>query len=135
VVTVVAGVLERDGRVLICRRRADQPHPLKWEFPGGKLEAGESPPAALIRELREELGVESEPGSEMMRYEFAYQGTPPILLIFLSVTAWRGDIENKIFETILWERREALSAFDFLEGDARFLTALSAQAGGSVVRV
>ena len=60
--TVVAGVLERDGKILICRRRADQPHPLKWEFPGGKLETGESPAAALIRELREELGIESEAG-------------------------------------------------------------------------
>ena len=75
--TVVAGVLERDGKILICRRRADQPHPLKWEFPGGKLEAGESPEAALIRELREELGIESEAGSEIMRYEFAYPGSNP----------------------------------------------------------
>src|SRR5579863_7340304 len=123
--TVVAGVLELDAKILICRRRADQPHPLKWEFPGGKLEAGESPVAALIRELREELGIESEPGSELMRYEFAYPGKPPILLIFLSVTAWRGDIENKIFETIRWERHEALSAYDFLEGDARFLAAFT----------
>jgi len=134
VTTVVAGVLERDGNILIGRRRADQPHPLKWEFPGGKLEADESPAAALIRELREELGIESEAGPEIMRYEFAYPGKSPILLIFLSVSAWHGNIENRIFETILWEPRAALSAYDFLEGDARFLTALSAQAGGSVVR-
>jgi len=134
VTTVVAGVLERNGQILICRRRADQPHPLKWEFPGGKLEADESPAAALIRELREELGIESEAGIEIMRYEFAYPRKPPILLIFLNVTAWRGDIENRIFETILWQPRGALSAYDFLEGEAPFLTALSAQAGGSVVR-
>jgi 8-oxo-dGTP diphosphatase len=128
--TVVAGVLERDGMILICRRRADQPHPLKWEFPGGKLEHGESPDAALIRELREELGIESEAGSEIMRYEFAYPLKQPILLIFLEVTAWRGDVENGIFEATRWERPEALSAYDFLEGDAAFLTALSAEAGG-----
>ncbi len=123
--TVVAGVLQHDGKILICRRRADQPHRLKWEFPGGKLEAGESPQAALIRELREELGIESETGSEIMRYEFAYPGKQPILLIFLEVTAWRGDLENRIFDTILWERPEALADFDFLEGDARFLTAFT----------
>ena len=122
---MVAGVLERDGKILICRRRADQPHPLKWEFPGGKLETGESPDAALIRELREELGIESEAGSEVMRYEFTYPGKQPILLIFLEVTAWRGEIENRIFETILWERPDALSARDFLEGDAPFLTAFT----------
>jgi len=133
--TVVAGVLERDGTILICRRRADQPHPMKWEFPGGKLESGESPQAALIRELREELGIESEAGSEIMRYEFAYPEKQPILLIFLKVTEWMGNIENRIFETILWERPEVLSSHDFLEGDARFLAALSAQAEGSVVRV
>jgi 8-oxo-dGTP diphosphatase len=122
---VVAGVLQRDGRILICRRRADQPHPLKWEFPGGKLEPGESPETALVRELREELGIESEAGFEIMRYEFAYPGKQPIRLIFLEVTAWRGDIENRIFDTILWERPEALTAYDFLEGDAPFLTAFT----------
>ena len=123
--TVVAGVLKQDGKILICRRRADQPHPLKWEFPGGKLESGESPAVALIRELREELGIESEAGSEIMRYEFAYPGKPPILLVFLEVSAWRGNLENRIFETILWQRSEALAEYDFLEGDARFLAAFT----------
>jgi hypothetical protein len=60
-----------------------------------------------------------------MRYEFAYPGKQPILLIFLEVAGWRGEIENRIFETILWERREALAAFDFLEGDAPFLAAFT----------
>lgn len=123
--TVVAGVLERNGKILICRRRADQPHPLKWEFPGGKLESGESPETALVRELREELGIDSEAGPEIMRYEFSYPGKQPILLIFLEVTTWRGDIGNRIFETILWELPEALSTYDFLEGDAPFLAAFT----------
>jgi 8-oxo-dGTP diphosphatase len=123
--TVVAGVLRHHGRILICRRRADQPHPLKWEFPGGKLEAGESPESALARELREELGIESESGVERMRYEFAYPEKKPILLIFLEVENWQGEIENRIFEEILWESPEALSNFDFLEGDAPFLASLA----------
>jgi mutator protein MutT len=123
--TVVAGVLEHNGKILICRRRADQPHPLKWEFPGGKLEPGESPQEALIRELREELGIESEAGAEVMRYEFAYPDKQPILLIFIQVPAWHGNFENRIFETILWERPEALSIYDFLEGDAPFLAAFT----------
>ncbi len=49
---VVAAIIRRGGRILICRRSADQAHALKWEFPGGKVEAGESPPQALCRELR-----------------------------------------------------------------------------------
>jgi 8-oxo-dGTP diphosphatase len=123
--TVAAGVLERYGKILICRRRADQPHPLKWEFPGGKLETGESPETALIRELREELAVESEPGTEIARYEFAYPQKQPILLIFFRVSAWRGEIANLIFEAIQWVPREDLSAFDFLEGDAQFVAYLA----------
>jgi len=119
--TVVAGILERNGKTLICRRRAGGPHPLKWEFPGGKLEPGESPGQALTRELREELGIAAQPGAELMRYEFAYPGKDPILLVFLEAAGWTGTLENRIFETIVWESREALPIYDFLEGDARFL--------------
>jgi 8-oxo-dGTP diphosphatase len=120
--TVVAGVMKRNNRILICRRRADQPHALKWEFPGGKLEPGESPEQALVRELREELSIETMPGRELMRYEYAYPEKNPILLIFLEVTDWTGEIENRIFERMVWEQRDALPDYDFLEGDVRFLT-------------
>lgn len=123
--TVVAGILLHKGRILICRRRADQPHPLKWEFPGGKIEAGESPASALTRELREELGIESVAGAELMRYEFAYPEKQPILLIFLEVANWQGEIENRIFEEILWETPEAIATHDFLEGDEKFLAILT----------
>jgi 8-oxo-dGTP diphosphatase len=118
---VVAGVLEDGGRVLICRRRQDQPHPLKWEFPGGKLEPGETSEAALVRELREELGIDATAGPELMRYEFSYAGRKPILLIFRRVTTWRGRIRNLIFQEILWVPHEELANWDLLEGDARFL--------------
>jgi 8-oxo-dGTP diphosphatase len=119
--TVVAGILERDGYILICQRKADQAHPLKWEFPGGKVEPGESPEAALARELKEELGIESGPGSQIASYEFAYPGKNPILLMFLSVAEWRGDPENLIFERIVWEERRRLREYDFLDGDTPFL--------------
>jgi len=118
---VVAGVLRENGRILVCRRRGDQPHALKWEFPGGKVEAGETADAALIRELREELGIEAEPVREILRYEFTYPGKNPILLIFFEVGGWRGELENRIFETIEWAAPEHLGDYDFLEGDAAFL--------------
>ena len=114
-----------EGRILICQRRADQPHPLQWEFPGGKVEAGESPQAALTRELREELDIEAESGVEITRYEFAYPEKKPILLIFLRVPAWQGEPVNVIFETMRWEAAEALASYDFLEGDRPFLNARS----------
>jgi 8-oxo-dGTP diphosphatase len=122
---VVAGILKLDGelnaKILICRRRADQPHPLKWEFPGGKIEAGESPEAALVRELREELGIEAQTGRELSRYEFAYPGKNPILLIFIELAGWQGEIQNLIFEAVVWEEKANLRTYDFLEGDAPFL--------------
>jgi 8-oxo-dGTP diphosphatase len=118
---VVAAILELDAKILICRRRADQPHPLKWEFPGGKIEAGESPHAALVRELREELGIEAQAGRELTRYEFAYPGRNPILLIFIELAGWQGEIQNLIFEAVVWEEKANLRTYDFLEGDAPFL--------------
>ena len=72
---VVAGVIERDARILICRRRADaRHHPLKWEFPGGKVEPGEEPRAALARELGEELGIRAEIGEEIESFAYQYAG-------------------------------------------------------------
>jgi 8-oxo-dGTP diphosphatase len=120
-IIVVAGILEHEASILICRRRADQPHALKWEFPGGKVEPGETSAAALQRELREELGIVSGAATEISRYEFAYPGKDPILLIFLRVSAWKGEIENRIFEEIVWESRQRLPQYDFLEGDIPFL--------------
>ncbi len=119
--TVVAGVLAREGKILICQRRADQAHPLKWEFPGGKVEAGELPAAALVRELGEELGIEAGSPVEITRYEYSYPGKNPILLIFFRVTGWRGEIVNRIFEQMVWEGADRLGSYDFLEGDLPFL--------------
>ena len=120
----MAGILERDGRILICRRRLDQAHGGKWEFPGGKIEAGETPRAALVRELREELGIESEEGRELVRYEFAYPGKKPILLIFVAVAEWTGEVENRIFAEMVWAARGELALYDFLEGDVPFIAGL-----------
>src|SRR5262249_27748414 len=118
---VVAAILEREGRVLICRRRPEQSHPLKWEFPGGKVEAGETPAAALQRELAEELDIHALGSEEMARYEYSYPGKDPILLIFLRVSDFRGEPRNLIFHEMRWEPRSGLAAVDFLEGDRDFI--------------
>jgi 8-oxo-dGTP diphosphatase len=69
---VVAALLERGDRVLLSRRRADQSWPLRWEFPGGKVEPGESAEAALVREIREELGCVIRVGEmvEVLRHSY-----------------------------------------------------------------
>jgi 8-oxo-dGTP diphosphatase len=123
VTTVVAGVIERGDRILIAQRRADGAHPLKWEFPGGKVEGGESPEAALTRELQEELAIQAAVHDEITRYEFRYPGAAaPILLIFYRVLEFTGEPINLNFERIEWAPKSRLKDFDFLEGDADFLT-------------
>ncbi len=122
---VVAAVIERDGNVLICQRKHTDSHPLKWEFPGGKVEAGESPAAALQRELEEELAIQSRIGGEIARYEYRYDSRPPILLIFFRVTQFQGDVTNQVFEEIRWEKLAALPEYDFVEGDTEFVRKLA----------
>ena len=93
---VVAAILEREGRILICRRTPEQSHPLKWEFPGGKVERGETLPQALARELEEEVGIRGVSCEEMMRYEYTYPGKHPIRLIFFRVTEFESEPRKKI---------------------------------------
>jgi 8-oxo-dGTP diphosphatase len=123
---VVAAILEREGRILICRRTPEQSHPLKWEFPGGKIEPGETPHQALARELEEELGISGAAGEEIDRYQFAYPGKSPILLIFIRVQRYTGEPRNRIFHEIRWELPASLGSFDFLEGDRDFIRSLPA---------
>jgi len=127
-VQVVAAIIEREGRVLIGQRQAEQSHPLKWEFPGGKVEPGETPERALTRELEEELAIRNARGPEITRYEFAYPDKTPIALIFHRVTEFEGEPQNLIYREMRWEPRANLSAFDFLEGDRAFIQAFSAGA-------
>ena len=119
--TVAAAVIERGGQVLIAQRKRAGFHPLKWEFPGGKAEPGETPEAALVRELEEELGIAAIPGAEIMRYPYQYPDRAPILVIFYRVTQFSGEPQNLDFEQIVWAERKALGNYDFLEGDAEFL--------------
>ncbi len=125
--TVTAAVIEREGRILICRRRSDQDHAGKWEFPGGKLEAGEEPAAALLRELREELSIEARVDSEIERYRYEYPGRQPIELIFFRVTEFDGTPEYDQFAEVRWAERRDLPDFDFLDGDVDFVRRLAVQ--------
>jgi 8-oxo-dGTP diphosphatase len=125
VTTVVAAVIERDGRVLIAQRNNSGQHPLKWEFPGGKVESGESPEAAAIRELEEELGIQARIDREIGRYEYQYPGRSPILLIFFRVVEYEGEPRTLDFAQIRWESPERLRDYDFLEGDTDFIRGYS----------
>ena len=122
---VVAAIIERDGQVLIGQRKPGKWHALKWEFPGGKVEPDEAPAAALARELQEELGVSAEIGASVADYPYQYPGRSPILLIFFGVTRFTGEIQNREYHDLRWEKRERLPDYDFLEGDVDFVRFLA----------
>jgi 8-oxo-dGTP diphosphatase len=124
--TVTAAVIRRDGHILICRRRAQQDHAGKWEFPGGKLEPGETPALSLRRELQEELQIEAQIGKEIVSYEYAYPGRKPIRLTFFEVTEYSGNPDYSHFQEVRWADPEDLPTFDFLEGDVEFVKQLAA---------
>ena len=122
--TVVAAIIERSGRILIAQRKNLGYHPLKWEFPGGKVEPGEAPESAVIRELQEELGIAARVDRELMRYEYQYPGRSRILLIFYRVVDFDGAPRNLDFEQMHWEYPDLLCNYDFLEGDTQFIARL-----------
>lgn len=125
---VVAAIIARNGRVLACQRSRKSKFALKWEFPGGKVQSGETPEAALARELEEELGVRAEIGQEVFRTEHKYpQMREGVQLIFFGANLGAAEIENRIFETTEWVAPEKLRQMDFLEADRGLIEKLASQ--------
>jgi 8-oxo-dGTP diphosphatase len=116
-ITVAAGILKQDGRILICQRKRSGAFPLQWEFPGGKVETGEDAQACLRRELHEELAIEAEIGPEIAAFQYTYPNGFQVNLVFLRVSGYAGEMTNQAFEQILWVEPHDLLGYDFLEAD------------------
>jgi len=122
---VVAALILKDDRILVCQRTRHQTMPLKWEFPGGKIEEGEEPHEALRRELDEELGIDATIGEEVSRIRHQYKTGNSVELRFHVVNQYRGEIENRIFRDVRWARRSELPSYDFLEADCALVKDLA----------
>lgn len=124
---VVAAVIEReDRRLLIGQRRRKDTSPLKWEFPGGKAEQGETPENALARELREELGVTMRTAIEIGRRQHKYAGDDEILEIrFYAVAIAEREIVPRAFERVTWALPKELGDYDFLAANEELIAQLA----------
>jgi 8-oxo-dGTP diphosphatase len=123
---VVAALIIRDSKVLICQRTEHQPMPLKWEFPGGKVEPEEELRAALRRELAEELAITATIGTRIAVIQHTYGNGNAVELHFYRVDEFKGELENRIFREVRWVERNRLPDFDFLEADVAFIREISA---------
>jgi 8-oxo-dGTP diphosphatase len=124
---VVAALILQAGKLLVCQRTRHQTMPLKWEFPGGKIEEGEQPRDALRRELDEELGIEATIGDELARIQHEYPNGGMVELRFFVVREYKGELENRIFKDIQWVKPKDLPKFDFLEADLTLVRDLAAE--------
>jgi 8-oxo-dGTP diphosphatase len=126
-VRVVAALIESGGKLLVCRRRRNSKFgALQWEFPGGKAEPGETPEQALERELREELGVETQIGREVYRTRHRYAELPgAIELLFFAVSIRGHTPRNLVFEQIAWCEPASLEKLDFLPADRELIDKLA----------
>jgi 8-oxo-dGTP diphosphatase len=133
-INVVAGLVYRDGRLLVCQRNRNSAFALKWEFPGGKVEDGESDIEALRRELKEELAIEVLDAEHIYSSEHRYPNGPSVSLRFFSVRRFRGTLTNLVFEETSWVELSELENFDFLDGDRPIIEKLMSDRGAGLLR-
>jgi 8-oxo-dGTP diphosphatase len=121
-ISVIAGLIFRNERILICQRRRNAAFALKWEFPGGKIEDRETDTDALCRELKEELAIDVCESEFFSGYAYSYEYGPTVSLRFHRVKSFQGEPQNLVFEQISWVGVDDLVNFDFLDGDRRLIT-------------
>jgi len=123
---VVAAIIIREDKILICQRTEDQAMPLKWEFPGGKVERDEDLKDALRRELDEELGIDAVIGRKIAAIQHTYASGASLELYFYRVDQFKREIQNRIFRDVRWIDRKDLTTYDFLEADVKLVRDIGA---------
>ncbi len=127
-VNVTAAIIERGREILISQRLKDSHMGLKWEFPGGKIEHGESPEECLRREIKEELDLDIRVGDRLMIVEHQYEELKVILYCY-RCSYLGGETKAKDCHDFRWVVIGDLKSFDFAEADLPMVRYLTAQAG------
>jgi mutator protein MutT len=125
-ITVVAALIQSNGKLLVCQRKRGASFGMMWEFPGGKVKPGETLPQALARELEEELGRKASIGPEVYRTQYHYaEMKDPIELVFFRADLDPKLVRNLIFEQIDWRTPASLPELNFLPGDRELIGKLA----------
>lgn len=125
-IKVVGGLIIQEDQLLIAQRRANADHPLKWEFPGGKIKSHESPEQALNRELREELNIKINTFEFLTDYIYEYNILlKKIHLFFYKINSFHGLVEKKVHQRLKWIEIKDISHYDFLEGDKELINRIN----------
>ena len=128
-IEVVAALIRKDDRFLVCQRPPDKARALLWEFPGGKIEPGESGPEALVRECREELGADIRVLGAFMDVTHAY----PDLTVHLTLYESRivsGEVQRIEHSDIRWITPEEIDEYDFCPADQAFCAEIKRRSVG-----
>jgi 8-oxo-dGTP diphosphatase len=127
---VTCALIVDRGRVLATQRSRQMPHPMKWEFPGGKVKAGESPEVCIRREIREELSIEVSVGAKLSPVIHHY-GSSALELIPFICSHLEGVIELAEHHTFRWVSMDELDGLDWLEADVKVVQLLKSHLDGS----
>ena len=122
---VVGGLIYQNKKILICQRKEEGDHPLKWEFPGGKVKNLEDNQEALSRELKEELNIEINEMIFFDEYLHEYKElSKKLKLVFFNIFQFKGEIQSRVHQQLKWIDISNLSDYDFLEGDFKIINKL-----------
>jgi len=114
---VAVGILHKNGKILACQRKKGSRYALKWEFPGGKLEPGETVAQCLERELKEELSIRIGPIERTEVRSWQYDDGGLFEVAYCHIKEFTGEPVNHVFENIRWVSPEELGTLDVLEGN------------------
>ena len=121
-IKVVAGLIFQNNKLLICQRPKFKDHPLKWEFPGGKIKKNETSEDALIREINEELSINIFNYNELISYSFNYSDLGKAVFInFYLIKNFTGKILNNFHNQLKWIEIKEIREYDFIEGDLKII--------------